>query len=84
MAQQATTVQTCVSTQYGVRSPCCQRSEKVKADLEVPLENFHALRPRREDPTFCVRTNRQLRVSRRDWKIYYVNSALRIQRRTPG
>ena len=80
MSQQATNVQTRVPTQ----SPCCQWPEKVKADLEVLLEKFHALlHPRREDPMFCVRASRQILISNRAWK-EYVNSVLRGQRRTLG
>jgi hypothetical protein len=54
-----------VSTQYGVQSSCRQGPEKVKADLEDPLENLDALHPRREHPSFCLRVNCQLRVSKR-------------------
>lgn len=80
MSQQTTNVQTRVPTQ----SPCRQWPEKVKADLEVLLENFHALlHPRREDPMFCVRTNYRILISNRAWK-KYVKSALRSQRRTLG
>ena len=81
MSQQATKVLTRMPTQ----SPCCQWQEKVKADLEVLVENFHALLHwRREDPMFCVRTNCQILISHCTWKRYYVNSVLRGQRRTPG
>jgi hypothetical protein len=80
MSLQATSVQTRVPTQ----SSCRQWPEKVKADLEVLLENFHALlHPRRKHPMFCVRTNYQILISNCAWK-EYVNSDLRDQRRTPG
>jgi hypothetical protein len=80
MSQQATNVQTRVPTQ----SPCRQWPEKVKADLEVLVENFHALvHPRRGDPMFCVRTNYQILISNCAWK-KSVNSAPRDWRRTPG